>query len=136
MKGFPLVLLILTVGAVGCDESPTGPTAIVDVTWKLETVARVGSAIVTVPNPEQFTVRFESNNRLAVRADCNTCTGTYTLDGSSVSISPTMACTLIACPTPGVDTLFTSALQNARTVTVSNDNLIMTGSEFTLRFRN
>jgi heat shock protein HslJ len=134
MKGLRLVLLILTVGAVGCDESPTGPTELVDITWKLETVARVGSAIVTVPNPEQFTARFETNGTLSVKADCNSCTGRYVLDGSSVSIG-NLACTLVACPTPGVDTLFTSALQNARTVTVSNDNLIMTGSEFTLRFR-
>jgi hypothetical protein len=46
-----------------------------------------------------------------------------------------LACTLVACPTPGVDTLFTSGLQNAKTVTVNNNNLIMTGPEFTLRFR-
>ena len=134
MKGLPLVLLILTVGAVGCDESPTGPTELVDITWKLETVAHVGSALVTVPNPDQYTVRFETNGTLSVRADCNTCTGRYVLDGSTVSIG-NLACTLIACPTPGVDTLFTSGLQNAKTVTVNNDNLIMTGPEFTLRFR-
>lgn len=134
MKGLPLVLLILTVGAVGCDESPTGPTELVDITWKLETVAHVGSALVTVPNPDQFTVRFETNGTLSVRADCNTCTGRYVLDGSTVSIG-NLACTLVACPTPGVDTLFTSGLQNAKTVTVNNDNLIMTGPEFTLRFR-
>jgi len=134
MKGLPLVLLILTVGAVGCDESPTGPTELVDITWKLETLAHVGSAIVTVPNPDQFTVRFETNGTLSVRADCNTCTGRYVLDGSTVSIG-NLACTLVACPTPGLDTLFTSGLQNAKTVTVNNDNLIMTGPEFTLRFR-
>ena len=134
MKGLPLVLLILTVGAVGCDESPTGPTELVDITWKLETLAHVGSALITVPNPDQFTVRFETNGTLSVRADCNTCTGRYVLDGSTVSIG-NLACTLIACPTPGVDTLFTSGLQNAKTVTVSNNNLIMTGPEFTLRFR-
>src|SRR5215211_2689584 len=104
MKRLPLVLLILTVGTVGCDESPTGPTELVDITWKLETVARVGSAIVTVPNPEQFTVRFETNGTLSVKADCNSCTGRYVLDGSSVSVG-NLACTLVACPTPGVDTL-------------------------------
>ena len=88
-----------------------------------------------MPNPEQFTVRFESNDRLSVRADCNTCTGGYTLDGSSLSIGH-LACTLIACPTPGLDTLFTSALQNVRTANVSGTELVMTGTEFTLRFRN
>ena len=134
MKGLPLVILILAAGAVGCDESPTGPTELVDITWKLETVAHVGSALVTVPNPDQFTVRFETNGTLSVRADCNTCTGGYVLNGSTVSIG-NLACTLVACPTPGVDTLFTSGLQNAKTVTVNNNNLIMTGPEFTLRFR-
>ena len=58
MKGLPLVVLILAVGAVGCDDSPTGPSNLVDITWKLESVARVGSAIITVPNPDQFTIRF------------------------------------------------------------------------------
>ena len=135
MKGLPLVILILAVGAVGCDESPTGPTELVDITWKLETVARVGSALVTVPNPEQFTIRFETNGTASVRADCNSCSGRYVLDGSSISIQ-TLACTRVACPTPGLDQLYTSALENVRAATVSNGNLIMTGSEFSLRFRN
>ena len=135
MKGLPLVVLILAVGAVGCDENPVSPSEIVDITWKLESIARVGNALVTVPNPEQFTVRFESSNRIQVRADCNSCSGGYTLDGSSMSIGP-LACTRVACPMPGLDTLFTSALENVRSATVANDALIMTGSEFTLRFRN
>jgi heat shock protein HslJ len=136
MKAWPLIVLIFAVGAAGCDENPVSPSEITDITWKLESVARVGSALVSVPNPEQYTVRFESNNRLSVRADCNTCTGTYTLDGSSLSIPPTMACTLIACPTPGLDTLFTSALSTVRTATVVENQLVLTGTEFTLRFRN
>ena len=135
MKGMLLIVLILTLGAVGCDESPTGPTNLVDITWKLETVARVGSAIITVPNPEQFTVRFETNGNTSVRADCNTCTGRYVLDGSSIVVS-NLACTLIACPMPGLDTLFTSALQNARTASVAGSKLVMTGSEGTMTFRN
>src|SRR4029079_5017291 len=80
MKAVPLLVLILAFGAVGCDESPTGPT-IVNVTWKLETVARVGTATITIPNPDQFTVRFEDNSNLTARADCNSCSGRYTLDG-------------------------------------------------------
>ncbi len=135
MKGLPLVLLILIVGAVGCDESPTGATELVDITWKLESVARVGSALVTVPTPDSFTIRFEASNNTAVRADCNSCSGRYSLDGASISIGP-LACTRVACPTPGLDALYTTALENVRSQTVSNGVLIMTGSEFTLRFRN
>jgi heat shock protein HslJ len=80
-------------------------------------------------------VRFETNNTIAVRADCNSCSGGYTLDGSSVSIGQ-LACTLIACPSPGLDSLYTSALQNVRTAEVSGNELVMSGTEFTLRFRN
>ena len=47
------------------------------------------------------------------------CTGRYVLDGSSMSIG-NLACTLIACPMPGFDQLFTSALQNARTASVAD----------------
>lgn len=107
----------------------------VNVTWKLETVARANTPTITVPNPDQFTVRFEDNNNLTVRADCNSCSGRYTLDGSSISIG-NLACTLIACPTPGVDQIFTMALQNARTARTSGNQLIMTGPDYTLTFRN
>jgi len=134
MKGLPLVILILAAGAVGCDESPTGPTELVDITWKLESVARVGSALVTVPNPEQFTIRFETNGAASVRADCNSCSGRYVLDGASISIQ-TLACTRVACPTPGLDQLYTSALENVRAQTVANGSLILTGSEFISKLR-
>jgi heat shock protein HslJ len=135
MKTVTLLILLLAAGAVGCDENPVSPTPITDVTWKLETVERVGNATITVPTPDQFTVRFESNDNAAVRADCNSCTGRYSLDGTSISIG-NLACTLIACPTPGLDQIFTAALQNARTATASGTQLVMTGPDYTLRFRN
>jgi heat shock protein HslJ len=135
MRALALVVVILAVGAVGCDENPVSPSELVDITWQLQSVSRVGNPVVNVPNPEQFTVRFETNNTIAVRADCNTCTGGYTLDGESLSIGQ-LACTLIACPSPGLDALYTAALQNVRTAEVSGNELVMTGTEFTLRFRN
>src|SRR5687768_13736179 len=97
MRALALVVLVLAVSAVGCDENPVSPSELVDITWQLQSVSRVGNPVVNVPNPEQFTVRFETNNTIAVRADCNTCTGGYTLDGESLSIGQ-LACTLIACP--------------------------------------
>jgi heat shock protein HslJ len=134
MKLMSLVVLLLTLGTVGCDENPVGPTPIRNVTWKLESIERTGAATITVPNPEQFTVRFEDNGNLSVRADCNSCGGSYSLDGSSLSIG-NVACTLIACPLPGLDTTFTQALSNVRSVTATEGHLTITGTGFTLRFR-
>jgi heat shock protein HslJ len=135
MKTLPLLILMLALGAVACDDNPVGPTEIRNVTWKLERIERPGTAPITVPNPEQYTVRFESSGNIAVRADCNSCGGRYTLDGSSLAIGD-VACTLIACPVPGLDTTFTGALRNVRTATISGDRLIITGTDFTLTFRN
>ena len=137
MKRLPvLVLLMLTSGAVACDdENPISPTEIRNVTWKLESIERPGSATITVPNPEQYTLRFESDGSLSVRADCNTCGGRYALEGSSLSVGD-VACTLIACAVPGLDTTFTSVLRNVRSATVSEGRLVITGTDFTLRLRN
>jgi heat shock protein HslJ len=136
MKRLPvLVLLMLAAGAVACDENPISPTEIRNVTWKLESIERPGSATITVPNPELYTVRFENNGNLAVRADCNTCGGRYSLNGSSLSVGD-VACTLIACAVPGLDTTFTSALRNVRSATASEGRLVITGTDFTLRLRN
>jgi heat shock protein HslJ len=135
MNRLPVLVLLLTIGAAACDENPVSPTEIRNVTWKLESIERPGTATITVPNPDQFTVRFETNGRLAVRADCNTCSGGYVLDGSSLSLS-NVACTLIACAVPGLDATFLSALRNVRSATVSEGRLVITGTEFTLRLRN
>ncbi len=135
MKYVPLVVLILTLGAVACDENPVGPTPIRNVTWKLESIERTGMATITIPNPDQFTIRFEENGNVAVRADCNQCSGRYTLDGSSLTMS-NMACTLIACAAPGLDTTFSAALGNVRSATASGNQLTITGTGFTLHFRN
>jgi heat shock protein HslJ len=136
MKVLPLLLFTIALGSVACDDNdnPVGPTEIRGVTWKLESIERPGTAPITVPNPELYTVRFESNGNLSVRADCNTCGGRYTLEGSSLSIG-NVACTLIACPVPGLDTTFTSVLGNVRTATISGGQLVITGIDFTLRFR-
>lgn len=137
MKWGPLFLLLLVVvGFSGCDDNPVGPTPIRDVTWKLEVIDRSGNPVATVPNPEQYTLRFEADGRLNVRADCNTCNGRYALVGSLLTIDTPMACTLAFCALASLDGSYVAALQSARTATVSNSNLVIQGPGVTLRFRN
>ena len=128
------IVLVLAVAGVGCDENPVGPTQIQNVTWKLEAIERAGSPAIAIPNPEQYTLRLEDGGRLSVRADCNTCNGRYSLDGSSLSMSA-MACTRAFCGLGSFDDNYASALENIRSATISGTQLTMTGSGFTLRFR-
>jgi heat shock protein HslJ len=120
---------------VGCDDNPVGPTPIRDVTWKLETIERAGSPTVTVPDPEQYTLRLEADGRLSARADCNTCNGRYVLTGASLSISP-MACTRAFCGLSSLDGSYVAALESARVASVSGSKLVIQGSGVVLRFRN
>ena len=119
MKALPLLVLMLAIGAVACDENPVSPTEIRNVTWKLESIERPGTATITVPNPEQYTLRFEDDGGWPCGRTATRAADATSLDGSSLSIGD-VACTLIACPVPGLDTTFTSALRNVRSATVSD----------------
>jgi heat shock protein HslJ len=135
MKLLPLLLLILAAGAAGCDDdSPLSPTTVTNVTWKLETIERVGSPTISVPNPEQYTLRMEDDGRVLVRADCNTCSGRYTLSGSSLSLN-SVACTKAFCTLASLDGNYAAALERIQSVTITGSQLVVRGSDFTLRFR-
>ena len=49
------------------------------------------------PDPSQYTIQFNDDGTVAVQADCNRGTGTFTADDSSISIEM-MTTTLAACP--------------------------------------
>ena len=89
---------------------------------------------MSVPNPELYTLRLEDDGRLVVRADCNTCGGRYTLNGSSLSIRD-VACTLISCNLASLDGSYAQALENAQSAVVNGSTLFVAGSGVTLRFR-
>ena len=125
---------MLALGAIACDENPVGPT-ITNVTWKLETIERAGSPTITIPNPDQYTLRLEEGGQVAVRADCNNCSGRYSLDGKSLQISG-VACTLIFCNLASFDGNYKAALENVRSISVTGNQMVVTGTGFTLRFRN
>ena len=118
-----------------CDEAPLAPSAATAVTWKLESIERDGLPGVSVPDPDRYTLQLEPSGRLSLRADCNTCAGSYTLSGSSVTIGNALACTRAFCGTASLDTVFLAALSGPQTATVSTTNLVLRGNGATLRFR-
>ncbi len=129
------VLPLLVVLAACGDDAPTAPSpaSIQNITWKLETIERAGVPTISISNPDAYTVAFQSDGRLDVRADCNTCNGRYSLSGSTVATSG-LACTRAFCGTT-IDTVFTSALAEARTYSREGSRLIVQGQGLTLRFR-
>jgi heat shock protein HslJ len=91
--------------------------------WQLETLEGADGRPVAVPAPERFTVEFGPDGRVAIRADCNTCSGTYQADGNLLTIGPLLACTRAACPSAPVDQQYVAALTGTAVYDVRGDRL-------------
>jgi heat shock protein HslJ len=80
-----------------------------------------------------YTVTF-AENRLSTRADCNTCSGAFTLAGRTLTAGPALACTRAACPAMEFDREYTTLLAGDSTVTLSGDTLEVSSAGGVLRF--
>jgi len=119
-----------------CSDGPTAPNPAdyQNVDWRLVTLQRPDSTIVSAPAGVTLTARFDDDGTLAVRADCNSCRARYTLSGAALSVSP-MACTLIACPSAPLDGEYARILSTATALEMEGSNLALRSPEGTLRFR-
>jgi heat shock protein HslJ len=109
-------------------------TPIVGPTW--EWAGYVDAAErYTVTNPESYTITFLADGKYQVRADCNTGSGPYTLDGRSLSIGPA-AMTRRACPPGSQDSVFLAHLNAASRYLVAGGSLYLeTGEDGMMKFR-
>jgi heat shock protein HslJ len=80
----------------------------------------------------RFSVTFTGAD-LQLKADCNTCTGTTTLSGATLTVTP-LACTRAACGSAPVDTRFTNLVGGTQTVRLNNRLLQLNSDRGELRF--
>jgi heat shock protein HslJ len=118
----------------GCDGSSSGPSGSLVGRWQIESFQRSGGQPVGVPAPERFTVAFDAASRVSIRADCNTCTGTYRADAGSLAIGPRLACTQAACPSAPFDREYVTALAGATSYLVAGNELTITSTGGVLGF--
>ncbi len=130
-----VLLTVAVIAVAACDESPSAPSDIVGQTWQLVSLQRDGSDLIFAPDPAKFTLRLEEGGRVAVKADCNSCGGSYTINGDILDLSA-VACTRVACQNGGpFDSDYALALEGSKTVAMDDAELIIRGSGVTLRFR-
>ena len=85
---------------VSCSDGMTGPSELTVGVWRLQSMRLAGATSSFVPDdPGRYTVEFKPDGLIGVRADCNSCGGTYSLSGDRLTV-PGMACTLALCATP------------------------------------
>jgi putative lipoprotein len=99
-------------------------------------LGETGHDEVHIADPGSFTAEFGADGRVALRADCNRCSGTYTAGSRSLAVGP-MACTRAFCTaTAPVDTTFAGLVSSAQTWTSSGDReLELASSAGVLRFQ-
>jgi heat shock protein HslJ len=120
--------------AIGCGGGLTEPSDSVGRTWRLVTIQKQGSDPVSVSDPSKYTLRLEDNGNVGVMSDCNSCGGTYSLNGSTLELSP-LTCTRVFCGETSLDPVYSAALEGSKTVAVEDSQLTVVGGDTTLQFR-
>jgi heat shock protein HslJ len=140
---FALVLLIAALTAA-CTQSVTSPSAIsappsaaytvaqLEGTWTLASIQLAGEAKQDRPFNATYTLSF-SNGRLSTRADCNSCGGSFSVEGTKLTAGPNLACTRAACPTMAFENAYTSILGGDSTILVSGSTLTLSSPRGTLQ---
>jgi heat shock protein HslJ len=101
------VVMLGGVAMTGCSSDDDIPAELIAI-WELQGFI-VGGTETPVDDPTKYTVDLQSDGNTNIRADCNNCSGTYTVDGNDLSFG-TLACTIAACPPGSFDIQFQQAL--------------------------
>ena len=99
-----LILPVCLGLAAACTPAttPTPANPVQNIVWQWTSVTnQTTQETSTVPNPENYTIVFNSDGTLSGQADCNTFTGTYSQEtGFSITIG---ASTMAACGDASLD---------------------------------
>lgn len=125
-----LIVVAAALPLLSCSEEVTGPSDVVGTVWRLESMQRTGAARFVPDDPSRFTIEFKADGSLAVRADCNGCGGSYTLNGGTLTSGP-LICTLVACPQPEGQQ-FAGIIDGTSQLDKDGDELEIESSEGTL----
>ncbi len=138
-----ILIGVLSGGCSGSATNPTSPSAAggslaltadqVAGTWTLASIQPAGQAEQSRPADATYTLSF-ADGRLSTRADCNTCSGSFTISGQTLTAGPALACTRAACPTMAFETAYTSILGGESSVAITGNTLVLTSSRGVLRF--
>ncbi len=125
--------LILT-GCISADteesapEQPSGQAGevvITDILWKWEAFQdTAGKNDITVDSPDQYTLVFRTDGAVNIQADCNSVSGTYTRDGSSLQIALGPS-TMAFCGENSLDEQFLARLGGAGSFVMDGDKLVI-----------
>ena len=106
--------------------SPVSQADLVAETWQwVGLVETTPASQSVVPNPENYTLNFNQDGTVNVKADCNSSQGTYLLSGDKLTITlgPT---TLMECAPGSLYSQYLQLLGESAGIGMAYDNLVIT----------
>lgn len=142
-----LLGLLVATGLSACTASTTAPssaatasagsstaTALTGTVWQLQSFRRSDATSVEVQDPAKFTVQFTPDGKMSIRADCNRCSGSYSLTGTAFTANPAVACTRAACSSAPFDQDYVNALVDTTVARLNGATLECVSPRGTLVF--
>lgn len=132
-------LTLASLCTVACGDLPISPTfGTISAeglagTWRLELLQPAGQGAILTPTGATYTLTL-ADGTATTRADCNTCTGRFTVVGDTLYMATALACTRAACPTQSFEALYTRILAGESIVTVDGPRITLVSSRGFLRF--
>ena len=109
---------------------PSAPEPLAGTNWTLDSIYS-GDAVSSVTSGTTITAVFDSEGRVSGSAGCNQYFGSYTVTGSSLSIS-SLGSTKMNCPGQGImlqENTFLTLLKKTAGFAISQNRLSLTGAD-------
>lgn len=92
--------------------------------WQLVRIEYPSGKVLTIEQPQNYTVQFLGNGRMQIKADCNGGSGTVDVQSDKLTIGA-LVTTKMACPSGSHDQVFLSSLQNAAAYMMDGEEFIV-----------
>jgi heat shock protein HslJ len=121
-----LLIVLAALGALlaGCASSGTSFTG---TTWEwTASTTKTPASQSVVPDPQDYTIVFNTNQTFAAKADCNQVSGTWTStsdNGLSITLGPS---TLAECGADSLSSAYIAGLGQAKLYVIEESKLILT----------
>ena len=124
MRRMSLAILAVAIasGLGACSSAASGLTG---ATWQWSHLSENNPKHQSVvPDPASYTITFDADGHFQARADCNQVSGSYTTNGSSITLTvgPT---TLVACPPGSLGDQYVALLQQVAGYSIDGTNLTL-----------
>ncbi len=93
-------------------------------TWQWIETAYSNDSLVTSSDPSRYTLTFQADGTLTAQVDCNRGSGTYTVDGASLTVGP-LATTRMGCPEDSQDATFAQDLAAVGSYVIEDGRLFL-----------